>query len=211
MKPITFFVQGDPMGEPRTIPIAIPIPGKRGKRGRYRGAMLKPNHFNINHKDPDQARWARANVWARSIAQVVEKFLQREPLDLYFRVDEEWIFARPANHYGSGKNANTLKASAPFHCGTKPDRDNADKLLLDTITDVKFWVDDNRAVDGRIIKRYQRDNGERSGVWVRISRAVAGASIFDDAVQDVAPELFNEANPGTAVRDGGAGVLPVCV
>lgn len=191
MKAITFFVAGDIMGEPRTIPIAIPCKGRGGKRF-YRGAMLKPDHFNIKHKDPDQARWARANVWASKIGAVVQRLIVGEPLDMFFRVDEEWVFRRPEGHYGTGRNANMLKPSAPYHSGGKPDRDNADKILLDTITRVKFWVDDARVCDGRIIKRYQRDATEQEGVWVRISRAAVGASIFDDAVLDLIPdsELF---------------------
>jgi Holliday junction resolvase RusA-like endonuclease len=204
MKPITFFVRGDIMGEPRTIPIAIPIPGKRGRGGHplYRGTMLKPDHFDVHHTDPDQARWARANVWASSIGAVVQRLVLPLPLDIFFRVDEEWVFGRNGGHYGTGKNANTLKASAPYHCGTKPDRDNVDKLLLDTITRAGFWVDDARVCDGRIIKRYQRDASEPEGVYVRISRAAVGASIFDDTdILDLIPtsdQLFQEPAEGAA-------------
>jgi Holliday junction resolvase RusA-like endonuclease len=53
---------------------------------------------------------------------------------------------RPKSHYGTGKNMNKLKPSAPLNHTQKPDVDNMVKAVMDAITDVGVWKDDSQVV-----------------------------------------------------------------
>ena len=89
------------------------------------------------------------------------------------RVDVTAVFARPKGHYGTGRNAERLKPSAPRWPTTRTsfDRDNLDKLVLDALTEAKAIEDDSFVVDGRVRKMYARSAGRYAlpgwviGVW----------------------------------------------
>lgn len=50
------------------------------------------------------------------------------------QVNAEFVFARPAFHWGTGRNAGLLKATAPTYHTGRPDTDNLVKLALDALT-----------------------------------------------------------------------------
>ena len=66
-------------------------------------------------------------------------------------VDFTFYFPRPKNHFRSNGE---LKPSAPMWHTAKPDRDNADKSVLDALTNLGIWGDDKQVCDGRIRKLY---------------------------------------------------------
>lgn len=50
---------------------------------------------------------------------------------------------RPKNHFGSGKKADQVKASAPRYWHTvKPDLDNIEKAVKDCLSNIRAWKDD---------------------------------------------------------------------
>lgn len=64
------------------------------------------------------------------------------PLKEPLKVEIEFAFKRPKSHFGTGKNANTVKTSAPiWHTGT-PDLDNLIKFVCDSLNGI-FWHDDS--------------------------------------------------------------------
>ncbi len=60
---------------------------------------------------------------------------------------------RPKGHYGSGKNAQKVKAGAPVRPIGKPDLDKLARLVLDACTSV-LWRDDCQVVDLRASKQW---------------------------------------------------------
>lgn len=50
--------------------------------------------------------------------------------------------ARPAAHYGTGRNAGALKPSAPKYKATAPDLSKLIRATEDALTDVGIWADD---------------------------------------------------------------------
>lgn len=60
---------------------------------------------------------------------------------------------RPKSHYGTGKNADKLKDSAPAFITSKPDLDNIVKLVEDGLTGV-VWRDDSQVHSLTASKRY---------------------------------------------------------
>lgn len=79
-------------------------------------------------------------------------------------------YARPAGHYGTGRNAARLRPSAPRWPATRRsfDWDNLGKLVGDALGGYAF-PDDAAIVDGRVRKVYARDGevpGWRIGVYL---------------------------------------------
>jgi Holliday junction resolvase RusA-like endonuclease len=82
-------------------------------------------------------------------------------------VDLTFYFPRPKGHLRSNGE---LKPSAPRWHTAKPDRDNADKAILDTLTNLGIWHDDKQVCDGRIRKQYANSN-QRPGCLIQIQEA----------------------------------------
>lgn len=61
------------------------------------------------------------------------------------RVEITFFFPRPKYHYGTGRNANALKPSAPTHHASKPDLDKCVRSTFDALTTSGIWADDSQA------------------------------------------------------------------
>lgn len=149
MNPIEFFVTGEPIPAPRPRARIVSPPGR------------KPFvHIYTPAKD---------EKWKKKIALLAWQSVKRL-IDGPVRVDCEFIFPRPDAHFGTGRNAGTLKASAPFWHTPRGggDRDNLDKPVLDALEAAGVVSNDSIVCDGRITKRYARP-GEQPGARITIT------------------------------------------
>lgn len=134
---IKFFVSGLPKGQPR------------------------PKAFARRFGDKWMARVyesGTAENWKSQIAASAQPHKPPSPLTEPLHVDLVFYFPRPKSHFRTGKRCAELREDAPRHHVSKPDRDNADKAVLDALTTLGFWRDDAQICDGRIQKLYA-DNG----------------------------------------------------
>ena len=93
---------------------------------------------------------------------------KKDPLEGPVGVSLLFMLRRPKNHYGSGRNFNTLKESAPKY-PTGPDLDKLCRAVLDSCTDAQVWKDDSQAVTLHADKRFAtREEG--TGVRLFIER-----------------------------------------
>jgi crossover junction endodeoxyribonuclease RusA len=82
-------------------------------------------------------------------------------LDEPVKVVLTFRFARPKSHYGTGRNANVLKASAP----AKPtshglgDIDKLERATFDALTEAKVYVDDKLITLVAVRKRWAELDG----------------------------------------------------
>lgn len=81
------------------------------------------------------------------------------------RVTCEFVFPRPKSHFTS---KGQIKADAPVWHTQKPDRDNLDKAVLDTLTKIEMWRDDSQVCSGQLLKRWAA-LGEPSGVQIAVT------------------------------------------
>jgi len=86
------------------------------------------------------------------LAQVYQ-FAPEKPMEGPLTLKVWFFFARPASHYGTGKNAGKLKANAPKLHTKKPDTDNLVKLVKDALTGV-FYRDDSQIFGLMAFKGY---------------------------------------------------------
>ena len=83
-------------------------------------------------------------------------------------VSLEFYFDRPKSHYGTGKNADKLKASAPRFHTKKPDVDNLAKAVLDACQDAGLFKDDSMVLS-LLIEKFYLDPGDETKQGCEIS------------------------------------------
>jgi Holliday junction resolvase RusA-like endonuclease len=130
---IQFFVHGEPRGQPRPRAFA------RKFGNKYSARVYNP---------------ATAEGWKSQIAMAAKPYVPVTPLEGPLSVDLTFMFPRPKSHYRTGKHVGELRPDAPTHHTVKPDRDNAEKCVTDTMTTIGFWRDDCQICDGKIVKLY---------------------------------------------------------
>jgi crossover junction endodeoxyribonuclease RusA len=102
----------------------------------------------VRDDNPDTKPW-RATVAAAALEAMHGHPPLAGPLELH----AVFVFARPATHWGTGRNAGTLKASAPAYCWTRPDLDKLLRAIGDAMTGI-VYRDDARVVIVRAEKHY---------------------------------------------------------
>lgn len=68
-----------------------------------------------------------------------------EPLDGPVVVTIDCYFPRPKSHFGTGRNAGIIKATAPMSHIQRPDMDKLQRAILDALTGIA-WHDDSQVV-----------------------------------------------------------------
>lgn len=80
--------------------------------------------------------------WANAVSSVAaEAMARRDLISQPVWLHASFYFARPKSHFGTGKNANVLKHSAPIEHAQTPDLDKLLRCLNDALTGVVFRDD----------------------------------------------------------------------
>jgi Holliday junction resolvase RusA-like endonuclease len=88
-----------------------------------------------------------------------------------------FVFPRPKNHYGTGRNASALKGYSPEHCDqVSKDVDNMEKFYCDSFNCIHY-ADDRQIVKMESCKRYAVDVTEMPHVWMNIYKIPEEATI----------------------------------
>lgn len=111
----------------------------------------------------------KAKPWQVAVARAGAEAMDGGPL-LSSAVELRLTFfsPRPKGHYGTGRNAGTLRSSAPSHPTGRPDVLKLARGVEDALTGV-CWRDDAQIVDEHLHKHY----GEPPRVEVRIAAVSA--------------------------------------
>lgn len=135
-----FVLLGDPVQQG-----SMHCVGTGQQRGKGAPHILK--HNNEDTLDP----W-RTDVAAAAELQRKPKAPKGQPVDLVLT----FSLARPANHWGTGRNAAVLKPSAPQYPTVYPDLDKLVRAICDALTGTAY-ADDSQVVELMARKRYAYD------------------------------------------------------
>jgi Holliday junction resolvase RusA-like endonuclease len=106
-----------------------------------------------------------AEAWKGEIAAQTQELHGRN-LQGCLKVDMFFFMARPKCHYRS--NGVDLKPSSPkWHYAKKPDADNLAKSVLDALTALNVWGDDDQVVVLNIAKTWSEN--QRAGCRLTIT------------------------------------------
>lgn len=128
----------------KKIVMNLIIPGKPIAKNRPRFA--RRGKFVVTYSDQETEE-------GRFLFEVYRQIGEYKPIYGAVRAVFKFFFARPKNHYGTGRNAGKLKESAPKYHITKPDFDNLDKFAADCLKGIA-WIDDCQVVSAHTTKDY---------------------------------------------------------
>lgn len=131
-EPITFWVSGTPKAQPR------------------------PRAFARKFGDKFQARVYDAGTaenWKGCIALAARQHMPLAPLDVPLRLDVDFYFPRPKCLMRKKDPEGVMRHVQ------KPDRDNLDKAVADSLTAIGFWRDDCLICEGEIRKFFVTKTG----------------------------------------------------
>ena len=132
--PLIFFVAGLPKAQPRA-------------RARAFGRFARVYNPSGKHDDWKMiVRCEARKAW--------ESSGDPRPWEGPLCVNLTFYFPRPKGHFRSNGE---LKPNSPVWHTVKPDRDNSDKAVLDTLTNLGLWHDDKQVCDGTIRKLYSNN------------------------------------------------------
>lgn len=120
-----------------TLRVVIPgIPQQQGsKRHVGRGVMIETNK--------------NLKSWRIDAIAAIQQAMRDQDWDMAtgaVTVTADFWFPRPKSHYGTGKNADRLKDSAPRHKTSAPDLDKLQRALGDALTQSGAIRDDSLIV-----------------------------------------------------------------
>jgi crossover junction endodeoxyribonuclease RusA len=100
--------------------------------------------------------------WRGQVQQAVAETMMTEGLEPFLGAVELKVgfdLPRPLSHHGTGRNAATVKPSAPPFPITAPDLDKLVRCVQDAITDAGLWKDDSQVCSLVTAKRYAAHPG----------------------------------------------------
>lgn len=88
-------------------------------------------------------------TWRSTVVDAaVEALAGAEPFTGAVIVTARFSFCRPKSHYGTGRNQNRLRPSAPDYCTSRAlgDADKLGRAVLDALTAARVYIDDSQVV-----------------------------------------------------------------
>lgn len=143
------------------------IPGKPATKGSTRPYVNKQTGLVIPANDK------HLRLWVNQVRAIANEYWRKEPtrnpigLTLWFQ------FLRPKSHFGTGRNENTRKPSAPKFHATRPDVDKLIRAIKDGLTGI-VYVDDSQVWRVAAHKVYSDVIGVDVQVYVEEGTKCAG-------------------------------------
>ena len=114
----------------------------------------------------------RVKPWRNDVKDAALEHYQGEVIDGPVEIEIIFMFSRPKSHYGTGKNSNKLKASAPVFVTSKGkgDIEKLERATYDALSESSGGTvikDDSLVVKNRNMKRYCVE-GEHQGAKITI-------------------------------------------
>jgi Holliday junction resolvase RusA-like endonuclease len=100
----------------------------------------------------------RNKAWRATVALYARAAFRRPASRNPLRVTATFFIRRPRSHYGTGRNASVVRASAPPMPTSKPDATKLWRSTEDALTGI-IWVDDAQIVEQTVAKQYAATPG----------------------------------------------------
>ena len=140
--------------------VSFIVHGEPVAQGSKRVFRTPQGKINTTDQSP------KLKPWRQEIVGVIEAYDLAVRLSGPVQVDLDFYFSRLKGHYGTGRNADVLKANAPDYVAVRPDADKLARAALDAITMGGLIMDDAAVAVLTVTKRY----AERPGMRVTVRR-----------------------------------------
>jgi len=153
--PIHFVVHGRPQQRGSKKPMHVHKKDGSLATNKRGDPMIVTPDSNVKSRN-----WMNA-VRDKAVEAMGERQVFRGPVILHAK----FMFARPKSHFGTGRNANKLKASAPRWRPTRPDLSKLMRSLEDALSGV-VYADDDQIIGYAHPCKQWAEKGEMTEVWV---------------------------------------------
>jgi len=119
----------------RALSCSFTVDGVPVPQGSMKG-YVRGGHAVLTSDNPNLGAW-RQGVAERARQAMLGMAVCPEPV----QVAIDFYLPRPRGHFGTGKNASTLRAGAPDVHTKKPDVDKLARAILDGMTGIVFLDD----------------------------------------------------------------------
>lgn len=117
------------------------IPKPSGSKNAYPYYCTETGRLKIRMVDACKTR----KPWMDAVAFGARRRHQGRPFEGPVKFLMKFYMPRPKSHYGTGRNASVLKASAPREHLQKPDLTKLIRCAEDALTGI-LWVDDSQVI-----------------------------------------------------------------
>ena len=129
-------------------------------RANYKPTALKRPRLVRNNLVYDPSKKDKKE-WLKTVLHVIPKKAFSGPL----KMNLQFFFPRPKNHFRTGRYKDQLKPSAPQIHTFMPDIDNLSKFILDAMNE-HFFDDDRQVVELSAHKEYINDYYNNKGYTI---------------------------------------------
>lgn len=130
------------------------IPAPQGSKKPFRNQHS--GRIQMTESSAKVKPWRQDVKYAARV--VVDGLDDWTPLDGPLIASMVFTFSRPKGHFGTGRNANQLKPSAPARPAVFPDLSKLARSTEDALTGL-VWADDARVVEYRNLAKHYADDG----------------------------------------------------
>jgi len=166
------------------------VPGVPQPGGSKKGFVVRTKAGGLRANIVEDAK--RNAPWRAVVALAARDLFLTGPLTGPLVVTFSFAMPRPGSHYGTGRNADKLKETAPTGHTCKPDITKLVRSTEDALKGIA-WVDDRQIVDQAAGKMYTNDR--RPGCWISI-RPFEEFRVWSSEIIDIPPAeqpaLFEE-------------------
>jgi len=156
---VEFFVPGIPVTKGSKSGFVVP------RRGAHPMVVRGLKHYLLRDVQVVMTEQAKDRLapWMQQIRAECCKVRSGPLWDMAVELELTFMFPRPKGDFGTGRNAGTLKASAPRYKITRPDLDKVERAVKDALTGV-LYVDDSVVVKTTKEKKF---DSHYPGVMIR--------------------------------------------
>lgn len=145
---ISFFVPGEPKGQPRPRAFA-----RKMGNGKFVARVFDAG---------------TAESWKSAIAAEAAQHKPAAPISGPVSLRLHFFMARPKSHFVASKPERGLRNGAKYRHVGKPDADNLAKAVMDALTQCGwFWADDAQVAVLTVVKSYT-ESANGAGAWLTI-------------------------------------------
>jgi Holliday junction resolvase RusA-like endonuclease len=147
------------------MPIELTVLGRPQPAGSKRAFPRRGGGVIVTDDNP------RAKSWQQEIRMVaVEAMNGDEIIDGPIELFCKFILARPLGHFGTGRNAGTVRLGAPVYPTVKPDTTKLIRAVEDALTGI-VWRDDAQVIRQRAYKAYGTPERVEVVIWPIVAQA----------------------------------------
>ena len=146
-----------------TDAVEFTVLGRPQPAGSKRAFMIRKGGKPTGVAVTDDAKKSRP--WKDSVAAAAHEHLNgRPPLTGPLLLEVDFYVARPAGHFGTGRNRDVVRPAAPRFPAVRPDATKLVRAVEDALTGL-VWRDDAQVVIQTVRKRY--GHPERAEIFVQ--------------------------------------------